>query len=310
MSKIVIIGAGFVGSTIAFSLVAGGLGEEIVLLDADRRKAEGEVMDLSHGVAFVRPVSIRVGDYADCAGADLVIVAAGANQRPGQTRLDLTQRNVEIMRQVMPQVASYTAETTVLMVTNPVDVLTYAALKLTGYPPARVMGSGTVLDTARFRYLLSRRCGVDPRSVHAYVIGEHGDSEVAIWSSAAVAGERIERVCLAAPQTLAETRQEITSGVREAAYEVIGRKGATYWAIGLGVAVIVRSVLRNELSVLTVSGLLPGDDGGSEVCLSVPRVIGREGIVRTIPISLDQEEQAAFRRSAETVRDFLRQIAL
>jgi L-lactate dehydrogenase len=302
--RIAIVGAGAVGSTLAYALMIRGQADEIVLIDLNRAKAEGEAMDLRHGLPFVRPVDVHVGDYADCAGADIVAITAGAASRPGETRLDLASRNVEIFRQIVPAIVRHNSEGILLVVTNPVDVLTHLTLILSGRPANKVIGSGTVLDSARFRYLLAEHCGVDPRNVHAHVIGEHGDSEVPVWSLANIAGTRLTEYCVVCRQDCdGIPRREIFHQVRDAAYEVIKRKGATYYAVGLSVAYIVESILRDQRSVLPVSSLMQGQYDLEDVCLSLPAVVGREGIVQVLELPLDEEEVVGLRRSATVLQE-------
>ena len=310
-SKIAIVGTGLVGATAAYALLIRGLATDLVLVDANREKAEGEAMDLGHGLPFVSPADVRVGDYQDCAGADVVVIAAGANQKPGETRLDLAHKNTAIMKDVISGITRHGSVGVILVVANPVDVLTYAALKYSGYPAFRVMGSGTVLDTARFRYLLSRHCGVNPRNVHAYIIGEHGDSEVPVWSLANVAGVRLEDLCpVCGPGCDPEFKEEVSHQAREAAYDIIDRKGATYYAIGLGIAAVVQSIIRDELSVMTVSSLVDNYHGVSDICLSVPAILGAGGIHHRIVIPLSPEEERAFVRSAEVLKEAARSLGL
>jgi L-lactate dehydrogenase len=309
--RIAIVGAGAVGSTLAYALMVRGQADEIVLTDINRAKAEGEAMDLGHGLPFVRPVEVHAGDYADCAHADVTIITAGAASRPGETRLDLAGKNAAIFRQIIPEIARHNLEGILLVVTNPVDVLTYLTLKLAGRPASKVIGSGTVLDSARFRYLLARHCGVDPRNVHAHVIGEHGDSEVPVWSLANIAGVRLTEYCLICGRgcTLAQ-QEEISSQVRKAAYEVIQRKGATFYAIGLATASIVESILRDQRSVLPVSSLLQGQYGLRDVCLSLPAVVGRAGVIELLEIPLDEGELEELRRSATVLQKVARSVGL
>lgn len=306
--RIAIVGAGAVGATLAYALMIRGQADELVLIDINRAKAEGEALDLRHGLPFVRPVDVHVGDYSDCAGADIVVITAGAASRPGETRLDLAGRNVGIFRQIVPKVVRYNAEGILLVVTNPVDVLTLLTLRLSGRPRNKVMGSGTVLDSARFRYLLAEHCGVDPRNVHAHIIGEHGDSEVPVWSLANIAGTRLTDYCVVCQQDCEGVpKDEIFAQVRDAAYEVIQRKGATYYAVGLSVTSIVESILRDQHSVLPVSSLMQGPYGLEEVCLSLPTVVGRDGVVQVLELPLDEEELTALRRSAAVLKEVARE---
>ena len=308
-TKISVIGAGFVGSAFAYCLMISGLSSEIVLVDVNFKKAEGEALDLSHGVPFVRPVVVRAGKMEDIEGSDLVVITAGAAQKPGETRLDLVSRNAAIFKGLIPEVVKYAPDSIILVVTNPVDIMTYIALKFSGFPKNRVLGSGTALDTARFRYLLSKHCNVSARNVHAYIIGEHGDSEVAVWSLANIAGMRLAEYCpLCEKACRPEFREELLDDVRRAAYEVIDRKGATYWAIGLAMTEIVGAILRNENVVMTVSCLLDGYYGVDDVCLSVPAVLNRTGVVHPVLIQLNEEEQEAFRNSARIIKGVLKQL--
>jgi L-lactate dehydrogenase len=311
-TKISIIGgAGAVGATAAYAIMISGLASEIVLVDVNERRAEGEAMDLAQGAPFVRPVTVRSGTYADCAGSQVVVVTAGAAQRPGETRLDLVRRNTDIFRGIIPQVSAAAPDAIMLIVANPVDVLTYAAWKFSGLPPGRVIGSGTVLDTARLRALIGQQLQVDPRSVHAYVIGEHGDSEVVVWSHANVAGMSIGEFCAQRGTTCEDEMQaEIAGQVRRAAYEIIERKGATFYAIGLGVRYVVESILRDQNTVLTVSTLLTGQLGVSDICLSLPCVVDHGGVEAIISPALNDAELAAFQESARVVSETARSAGL
>jgi len=297
-----IIGAGQVGMACAYAMLIQNTLDELVIHDIDRAKLEGEVMDLVHGIPFVEPTRIWAGELADCAGSDVVIVTAGAKQRPGETRLDLVHRNVEIFKSLIPALMEHCPSAIFLVVSNPVDVMTYVSLKLAGLPAGQVLGSGTVLDTARFRYLLAQRLGVDPRSLHAYIIGEHGDSEVAVWSKVNIAGTPIGQLSPEwDPAHLGDTFEQ----VRNAAYEIIRRKGATSYAIGLGVAQIVQALVRDQRRVLTVSSLTQGEYDLPEVCLSLPRVVGRQGVERTLAMSLTESERQQLHRSAHILRQVI-----
>ena len=310
-AKVVIVGAGAVGTTFAYALQIGGAAREIVLIDADKKRVEGEVMDLNHGLFFTPPVDIRAGDYADCAGARVVVIAAGVKQKPGQSRLSLTGQNVRICHSIVDSILQHTREAILLVVSNPVDVLTYAALKASGLPPEQVIGSGTVLDSARFRYLLSRHCGVDPHNVHAYVIGEHGDSELAAWSMTHIAGARMEEYCPVCERNCPDSeRAEIAEQVRQSAYHIIDAKGATCYGVGLALEKIVRSILRDEHSVLTVSRLVNGYCGIEDVCLSLPVVVGRNGAGRLVCTRLSAEEQESLCASAGVLKSVLCDVGL
>ncbi|HEU0236310.1 MAG TPA: L-lactate dehydrogenase [Candidatus Limnocylindrales bacterium] len=302
-SRVVVVGAGHVGASFAYALVLSGLASEIVLIDADRRRAEGEAMDLAHAVPFAKPARIWDGDYPDCTGAAVTVIAAGGSQRPGERRLDLARRNAAIAASIARQVGEANPDGIILVATNPVDVLAHVAWRSSGLPAERVIGSGTILDTARFRWLLSDHLRVDPRSVHGFVIGEHGDSEVPVWSSANIAGMRIPDFCAANGIPFdASIVHGIDARTREAAYEIIERKGATYYAVGAGLLRIVEAILRDQRTVLSVSALTRGVHGIEDVYLSLPAIVGRRGVERVLQLDLSVVEAAALRRSAEVLR--------
>ena len=304
--KIVIVGTGQVGSTFAFALMTSGLATSIVLIDQNSEQAEGHVMDLNHGLCFVQPSRIYAGDYPDCRDADIAVITAGARQKPGETRLDLVRKNTEIFEDIIPQIAGYNPRI-LLIVSNPVDILTYVALKVSEYPMNRVIGSGTALDTARFRYLLSRHCEVDPRNVHAYIIGEHGDTEVPVWSQASIAGIPFREYCPVCDRQCPQgEREEIFKRVKNVAYEIIEKKGATYFAIALALVRIVGSILRDENSVVTVSTLLDGYYDISDVCVSLPVIVNRHGISKILKIRLDETEVKKLQASAAVLRDVIK----
>jgi len=304
--KVAVVGAGQVGSTFAYALLLNGLVGEIVLIDINYKRAEGEAMDLNHAMPLSHPTRIWAGDYPDCARADVVVVAAGTAQRPGETRLDLVKRNAAIFKDVIPRITAHNTTGILLIATNPVDVLSYVAWKVSGFPSQRVIGSGTVLDTARFRYLLSEHLGVDPRSVHAHIIGEHGDSEVPVWSLANVAGMRLDDFCGRERCELnAETRERIFNQTRDAAYEIIQRKGATYYAVAVGLLRITESILRDQHTVLAVSSLVPGYYGLENVYLSLPAVVGQVGVERVLHLPLNEQETEDLYRSAVVLRSVL-----
>jgi L-lactate dehydrogenase len=309
--RVAIIGAGNVGATFAYALMGNGLVSEIVLIDANHSRAEGEAMDLNHAVPLHRPTRIWAGDYADCAGAAVTVVTAGSAQKPGETRLDLTQRNATIFKQIIPEVARHNPEGILLIATNPVDVLTYAAIQYSGLPPAQVIGSGTVLDTARFRYLLSQRFGVDPRSVHAYIVGEHGDSEVPVFSLANIAGMHLADFCTANGLGCSDPLlEEIVTQTRQAAYEIIQRKGATYYGIASGLLRLVEAILRNQSTVMTVSSLITDHYGISGVCLSLPAILDRGGIEKVLRLNLNEEEIAGLQKSASILKETISKLGL
>lgn len=303
-SKVVIVGAGMVGSTFAFALTMSGLTEQIILIDSDRRRAEGEVMDLNHGLSFVPNTTIKAGDYEDCRDARVVVVTAGAPQMPGQSRLELVKTNSEIFDNIIPRIAALNESGVLLIVSNPVDVLTYRALKISGFPVNRVIGSGTTLDTSRLRYLLSDHCNVDPHNVHAYIVGEHGDSEVPVWSLANIGGLLIREFCPVCEGPCdQETLDGIFERVRTAAGEIIQRKKSTYYAIGLALVRIVRAILRDEKTLLPVSSLFQGMYGIEDVVMSMPSILNTHGVDRVLELELDNTELAGVRRSAEILKD-------
>ena len=309
--KCAMIGCGFVGASSAFSLVESGLFSELVLIDANQAKAEGEAMDLSHGMPFARPMEIYAGSYDDIADCGLIIITAGANQKPEETRLDLVHKNVAILKKIIPEIQKRACEGILLIVSNPVDILTYAALKLSGFPSNRVIGSGTVLDTARLKYLLSRHLDVDSRSVHAFIIGEHGDSELAVWSSANVSGIELNHFCEQCGEFKhMETMQRLYEGVRDSAYHIIERKGATYYGIAMAVRRIAECILRDEHSVLPISSLIEGHYGLSDICMGVPTIVGSRGVKKVLDIPLNDEEQQKLLASADAIKKVLRSIDL
>lgn len=309
--KVAVVGTGLVGATCAYAIMARGLASEIVLIDLNRDRAEGEAMDLNHALPFGKPARIWAGDYPDAAGAHIVLIAAGVAQKAGESRLSLARTNVEILRGILPQVEAVAPEAILLLVSNPVDILTYAAQKLSSFPVQRVIGSGTMLDTARFRFELGRHCGVDPRNIHAYIIGEHGDTEVPVWSLANVAGMRLRDFCPVCGKNCdPKDLDALFENVKTAAYRIIRLKGATYYAIASGVARLAEAILRDENSVFTVSTLIDGYCGIRDICLSMPAVICRGGIREVIPLTLDPAEEAALRRSAEALKTVLASVGL
>lgn len=311
IQKAAIIGCGFVGSSSAFSLMQRGLFSELVLLDANQKKAEGEAMDLSHGRPFAHPMKIYAGTYDDISDCALIIITAGANQKPGETRLDLVHKNVAIFKSIIPEITKRNFEGILMIVANPVDILTYAALKISGYPKERVFGSGTVLDTARFRYLLSEHLNVASRSVHAYIIGEHGDSELAVWSGANVSGIHINDFCeLRGHFSHDEAMERIYKTVRDSAYEIIERKGATYYGVAMAVARIAESIVRDERSVLSVTSLMEGEYGLKDLCISVPTIVSQKGAEQVLEIPLSEKEQAELKKSAEELHKVLESLDL
>ena len=311
IQKAAIIGCGFVGTSIAFSLVQKGIFSELVLIDANEKKAEGEAMDLSHGLPFTKPMEIKAGGYEDIADCAMIIITAGANQKPGETRLDLVHKNVEIYKSIIPKIVEKNQEATLLIVSNPADIMTYVALKLSGYPSHKVIGSGTVLDTARLKYLLSRHLDVDSRSIHAFIIGEHGDSELAVWSAANVSGIPLNHFCeLRGYFDHMESMDRIYQSVRDSAYEIIEKKGATYYGVAMAVCRIAESVIRNEHSIMPISVYLDGLYGLHEICLSIPTVVGQEGAEKVLDIPLDLMEMGKLVYSAEELKKIIGELKL
>ena len=309
--KVAVIGCGAVGASIAFTLMQRGLFSEMVLIDSNIQKAEGEAMDLSHGLPYIAAMDIRAGNYDDAADSALIILAAGVNQRPGETRLELIGKNTAILQSILPQITSRGFEGILLLVTNPVDVLTYAAWHLSGYPKSRVIGSGTVLDTGRLKYLLGERLHVDGRSVHAFIIGEHGDSELAVWSSANVSGIDLNHFCeLRGHYNHASSMRRLYEDVRDSAYHIIERKGATYYGIAMAVARIAECIVKDEHSVLPVSVVLSGEYGLHDLCLSIPAVVGKNGLEKVLETPLNQQQQVALSASAEQLSAAIAQLQL
>lgn len=306
IQKAAIIGCGFVGSTIAYSLMQKGIFSELVLIDADHKKAEGEAMDISHGLPFSHAMDIYAGEYKDIKDAAVIIITAGANQKPGETRLDLVQKNARIMKSIIGEIKKADCEGILLIVSNPVDVLTHVALKESGYSPKRVIGSGTVLDTARLKYLLSEKLKVDSRNIHAFIIGEHGDSELAVWSCANIYGIDVQQFSkLRGCENFQNEMDEIYHAVRDSAYEIIERKGATYYGIGMAAARIAEAIVRDSHTVAPVSVLLNGEYGLSDLCLSIPTIIGRDGAEQVLEIEFNTEENEQLKKSAQELKQVL-----
>jgi L-lactate dehydrogenase len=307
--KGVIIGAGQVGMACAYSMLIQHTLDEMVIVDNIQDKLEGEVMDLVHGLPFVEPSIVKAGTLQDGQDADIVIITAGAKQKPGENRLNLVQRNVEIFKNLIPEIVKYCPKAIILVVTNPVDIMTYVTLKLSNFHGSKVLGSGTVLDTGRFRYLLAEKLTLDPRSLHAYIIGEHGDSEVAVWSKVNIAGSPLIDDDLDSNQ-IDPSLEAVFANVKNAAYEIIQRKGATCYAIGLGVTQIVQAILRNQNRILTVSTMINNIHDIQDVCLSLPAVVNRHGVTRVLNISLTSLEQQQLQKSSQVLRQTIKQINL
>ena len=309
--KAVMIGCGYVGAASVFSLMQSGLFSEIALIDVDKEKAEGEAMDISHGIPFSKHMKIYAGDYEDVRDAGIVIITAGANQKPNETRLDLVHKNVAIFKSIIPEIASRDFDGIILVVANPVDILTQVAQKLSGLPENRVIGSGTVLDTARLKYSLSEHLGVDSRSVHAFIIGEHGDSEIAVWSSASVSGVSLDAFCeMRGHFHHDEAEERIEERVRNFAYEIIERKNATYFGVAMAVKRICEVIVRDEKTILPVSTMMHGEYGIEDVVLSMPCILGKDGIETKVPISLSEEEIKELQKSAKVLKEITKELNL
>ena len=303
--KLSIVGAGFVGATIAYSLVMRGDVSDIVLVDVDHARAEGEAMDISHGAPFAKVSAIHAGDYPDTTGSDLVIITAGTNQRPGESRLDLLARNATIVRDAARLAARYSPHAIQLIVANPVDVMSYVAQRATGLPPAHVIGSGTVLDSSRFRYLLAQELGgLDPRNIHGHILGEHGDSEFPAWSLVNIAGMGLTEAARVLGVPLdAAARDRVTQRTRDAAYEIISRKHATYYGIGMITRRIIEAIVRDERAIMPVSILLSGQYGIDDVYLSLPAILGEHGVEKILAPGLAAEEVTLLHRSADMLHE-------
>ena len=294
--KVAIVGCGFVGSSSAFALMQSGLFSEMVLIDVDRDRAEGEALDISHGTPFGNPMKIYAGDYEDAADAAIIVVTAGAAQKPGETRLDLVNKNVSIFKSIIPRIREAGFEGILLIVSNPVDVLTYAAMKMSGLPQSHVLGSGTVLDSARLKEALGAHLDVDPRNVHAYIIGEHGDSELAVWSSANVSGVPLSDFCeMRGHYDHLASEKKIADDVKNAAYN----------GIAMSVRRLCTAIMRDEKHILPVSSLMVGEYGLDDICISMPTIVGRDGVECRVPVSLSNEEYAELHRSADALKDVM-----
>lgn len=309
--KVAVIGCGFVGSATAFALMQSKLFSEMVLLDVDFDKADGEAMDIAHGVPFAGQMKIYAGNYEDIADAAIIIVTAGANQKPDETRLDLVNKNVAVYKNIIPQIVKQEFEGILLVVSNPVDILTYAAVKLSGFVENRVLGSGTVLDTARLKCALSEHLGVDSRNLHSFIIGEHGDSEIAAWSSTNVSGIPLDDFCeMRGHFNHAQAMRKIAEEVKNSAYEIIEKKDATYYGIAMSVKRICESIVRDEKSILPVSAIIHGNYGIEGIALSMPAIVGANGVETHVPIALSDEEIESLHHSAETIKGIVSEINL
>lgn len=303
VNRVALIGTGFVGSSYAFALLNQGITEELVLIDLNKEKAEGDAMDLNHGLPFSPSrTKIWYGSYQDCGEADLIVITAGANQKPGETRLDLVEKNTRIFKGIVEEIMASGFDGIFLVATNPVDILTYAVWKFSGLPKERVIGSGTILDTARFRFLLGDYFDVDTRNVHAYIIGEHGDTELPVWSNADIAGTSISDWSKNKPGFKQTDLEQLFLNVRDAAYHIIERKGATYYGIAMGLVRLTKAILRDENSVLTVSTYLDGQYGQNDIYIGVPAVVNRGGVRQVVELNLNEEEQAKFENSVNVLK--------
>ncbi|RKD71293.1 L-lactate dehydrogenase [Sinobaca qinghaiensis] len=306
VNRVVLIGAGLVGSSYAFALINQAITEELVIIDVNKEKAIGDVMDLNHGKAFApSPTNTWYGDFSDCKEADIVCICAGANQKPGETRLDLVEKNMKIFKTLVDQVMENHFDGIFLVATNPVDILTQAVKMFSGFPASRVIGSGTTLDTARFRFLLSDYFNVSASNVHADVIGEHGDTELPVWSSATIGSVPITEYIKTNPAYKAEDLDKIFENVRDAAYHIIQKKGATYYGIAMSLARVTRAILGNENCILTVSAYLDGEYGAKDVYAGVPTIVNRQGIREVVQLALTEKEQQQFDHSMKTLKDTL-----
>ncbi|NLB20613.1 MAG: L-lactate dehydrogenase, partial [Clostridium sp.] len=288
-------------------LMLGGLSEEIVLVDLNKDKAIGEAMDIAHGAAFVKPVKVISGDYEDTAGSDIVIITAGAAQKPGESRVDLVNKNINIFKSLVPEVVKYSPDAILIVVSNPVDILSYVTYKISGFPKERVIGSGTVLDTSRFRALLAEYLEVDARSIHGYIMGEHGDSEIAAWSLTNIAGVNLKDYVEITQKGKGDLSflEYIPLSVKNAAYEMINTKGFTNYAVALAIRRICEAIVGDEKAILTVSTLLEGEYGLEELYISVPSVVGKEGVIKAVEVPLSDQEMNDFLTSAQTMHDII-----
>lgn len=301
--KVAVVGCGFVGAATAFALMQSKLFSEMIMIDANEEKAKGEALDIAHGIPFAGQMSIKAGNYDDAADAAIIVVTAGAAQKPGETRLDLVHKNVAIFKTIIPEIAKRDFGGILLIVANPVDILTYVAVKMSGLPENRVFGSGTVLDTARFKYALSKELGVDSKSVHSFIIGEHGDSEIAAWSSANVSGIPVNDFFeMRGVYNHRDSMKSISEGVKNSAYDIIALKGASYYGIAMAVKRICEAIIRDEKSILPVSSMMHGEYGIDNICLSMPTLIGAHGLETQVPISLNYAESTALQQSANALK--------
>lgn len=308
-SKIVIIGAGFVGSSTAFAVSLKQMVNEVVLVDVFKDKAEGEAMDINHGLSFLGQMSVYAGDYSDCADCDAIIITAGANRKPGESRIDLAKKNVAIAKEITMNVMKYYTRGVILVVSNPVDILTYKIQKWSGLPNGKVFGTGTMLDSSRFRYLISEKFGIDVRNVHGYIIGEHGETQLPLWSATHIAGKRITDYFDDPDFSFTEEdRQSIVDDVKNAGANIISKKGATYYAIAVGISTILESLLKNQNTIRTVSSVINGQYGIDDVALSLPSMVNEFGVADIFDLKLTDEEQIALQKSAAQLKSILEEV--
>ncbi|XJZ27773.1 L-lactate dehydrogenase [Bacillota bacterium Lsc_1132] len=309
VNRVVLVGTGAVGCSYAYSMINQGVAEELVLIDVNEAKAEGEAMDLNHGMPFApSPIKVWNGTYQDCETADLIVITAGLAQKPGETRLQLVEKNTKIFKEIVKNIMASGFNGIFLVATNPVDILTYVTWKESGLPKERVIGSGTVLDSARLRFGLGKYFNVDTRNVHAYIIGEHGDTELPVWSKASIGVEQIESLLAEKNELKKESLEEIFINVRDAAYHIIERKGATFYGIGMSLVRITKAILNNENSILTVSAYLDGQYGHKDVYIGVPAIINRDGIRQVIEIDLNEKEKEQFDRSVAVLKETMQPV--
>ncbi|MCM3669634.1 L-lactate dehydrogenase [Mesobacillus maritimus] len=304
VNRVVLIGTGFVGSSYAFAMLNQGVAEEFVMIDLNKEKSEGDAMDLNHGMPFApAPTKIWFGGYNECKHADIVVICAGANQKPGETRLDLVEKNTKIFKGIVHDVMESGFDGIFIVATNPVDILTYAVWKYSGLPKERVIGSGTILDTARLRFLLGDYFQIDTRNVHAYIIGEHGDTELPVWSHADIGGKPVNTIINEKEEYMQADLDQIFINVRDAAYHIIERKGATYYGIAMGLVRLTKAILQNENSILTVSAYIDGEYNQEDLYIGVPAIVNRSGIREVLELTLSDDEMSKFRHSAEVLRE-------
>lgn len=312
--KVSIIGSGNVGMRYAYALIIKGLARDLVMVDIDKKRLEGEVMDLSHGAPFISPVEITAGDYPDIEDSDIVVITAGMGQKPGETRLDLVNKNFKLFKEIIPKIVKYSPDSIYLVTSNPVDILSYATYIISKKPSNEIIGSGTVLDTSRFRYLLAKHCNINASNVHAYILGEHGDSEFAVWSKSMVGGTLLKEYCPMCNNyhecDNSEELDNIFTQVKDSAYEIIERKGETSYGIGLALTRITKAILNDENTILPVSVLIEDYLGINDVYLSLPTILNKKGVSKILKINLDDDEQKKFIKSAETIESIIDKVEI